>query len=160
SPRARRPPQAPWVYLLSPTQPGSVPSTEALSGRWDRRLHKPSNLARFGAPHSARIASLLICSGCKEPPPDGLPGAPRVSFSLVLLGAQGALPGPRTCRPASPSGSPPPPSGPPLLIPAFPSFPLRRRCGCRGNAARRLLDYLQSQLPCPPPQRLDLLLLH
>ncbi len=34
----------------------------------------------------------------------------------------------------------PRPSGPPLLIPSSPPLPLHRCCGCRWNAARRLLD--------------------
>src|SRR5205085_10755275 len=42
----------------------------------------------------------------------------------------------------------------------FAPLPLRRRCGCRGDAVRRLLDDLQPQLACLPPQGLDLLLLH
>src|SRR5262249_60186660 len=54
----------------------------------------------------------------------------------------------------------PPPPGPPLLIALSPSLALRRRCGRRGNAARRPLDYLQPQLACLPPQRLDLPVLH
>src|SRR5438094_68835 len=54
----------------------------------------------------------------------------------------------------------PPPSGPLLLIPSSPPLSLHRRCGCRCNATRRLLDHLQPQLACLPPQRLDLLLLH
>src|SRR5262249_48825867 len=41
-----------------------------------------------------------------------------------------------------------------------PRLPLPRRRGSRRNAARRLLDPLQPQLPRLPPQRLDLLLLH
>src|SRR4051794_37809780 len=45
----------------------------------------------------------------------------------------------------------------PLLIPASASSPLRRRRGCRRDAARRLLDDVQSQLACLPFQRLDLL---
>src|SRR5262249_2209955 len=65
-----------------------------------------------------------------------------------------------TCLTDSPPLSSPPPSSSPLLILASASLPLRRRRGCRGHAGRRLLDYLQPELACLPPQRLDLLLLH
>src|SRR5262245_8369879 len=84
-----------------------------------------------------------------------LPGSPRRAlaparatalsdwlFSLVL-----------------PCASPLPPA-PPRRMPPSPPLSLHRRRGCRWNAARRLLDYLQPQLACLPPQRLDLLLLH
>src|SRR5262249_44951 len=52
------------------------------------------------------------------------------------------------------------PPGPLLLIPSCPPLAPHRLCDCRGTAARRLLDYLQPQLACLPPQRLDLLVLH
>src|SRR5215831_19137744 len=56
----------------------------------------------------------------------------------------------------------PPPSRLPLRIPSSPPLAFHRRCGCRcrGNATGRLLDYLQPQLACLPPQCFDLLLLH
>src|SRR5262249_52627112 len=107
------------------------------------------------------------CVGCKSDarvpfvarnlPSARLPSAPRGSFSLVLLGARRVLPGPRPCLMGSLLSSL---SGPLLLTPAPASLPLRRRCGCRRNAARRLLDDLQPQLACLPLQRLDLLLPH
>src|SRR5262245_23012383 len=90
-------------------------------------------------------------------PPARLPSAPRGSFTLVLLGAHRVLPGPLPCLTGSLLSSL---SAPPLLIAASASLPLRRCCGCRRNAARRLLDDVQSQLACLPLQRLDLLLLH
>src|SRR5262249_44556849 len=82
---------------------------------------------------------------------------------LALLGAYPLLPQPRIC-PAGCSSSPLPvaflcpwlATAATLLCP----LALHRLCGCRRTADRRLLDYLQPQLACLPPQRLDLLLLH
>src|SRR5205814_7087410 len=54
----------------------------------------------------------------------------------------------------------PPPVGPPLPIPSSPPLSLHRRCGYRCLAARPLLDHLQPQLACLPPQGLELLFLH
>src|SRR5205807_966452 len=73
------------------------------------------------------------------------------------------LPPPRICLTADSYPHfpvPLPSSSPPRLIPFAPPLLLHRRCGCRWNGLRRLLDYLQSQLACLPLQRLDLLLLH
>src|SRR5262249_48762399 len=53
-----------------------------------------------------------------------------------------------------------PPSGPSLRIPSSPPLALRRFGLGRGDATRRLLDDLQPQLACLPPQGLELLLLH
>src|SRR5262245_1412598 len=56
-------------------------------------------------------------------------------------------------------GSFPPLSDPLLLIPSSPPFALRRCCLCRRLTPRRLLDHLQPQPACLPPQGLDRLLL-
>src|SRR5262249_54886319 len=97
-------------------------------------------------------------------PPASLPSAPRRSLCLVLPGAHSLLPQPRNLSNwlfffALPCCSPLP-SGPLLLIPCCLPLPLPRLGDCRCAANRRLLDYLQPQLACLPPQRLDLLLLH
>src|SRR5262245_2935666 len=108
------------------------------------------------SPSQGRVEA-LGASVARNRPPARLLSASRGSFSLVLLGAHRVLPGPLPCLTGSLLSSS---SGSPLLILASPSLPLRRRCGCRRNAARRLLDEVQPQLACLPPQRLDLLLLH
>src|SRR5271165_6361540 len=115
--------------------------------------------------HAESILALAVArSGCKEPPPNQLvqrtevifpPGSPRRALSPARASALSdwlfSLVLPRSF---------PPPSDPPLLIPASLPLSLHRRCGCRGLAPRRLLDYLQPQLAGLATQCLDLLLLH
>src|SRR5262249_62089559 len=48
----------------------------------------------------------------------------------------------------------------PILIPSFAPLSLHRCCVCRCRGPRGLLDDLQPQLACLPPQCLELLFLH
>src|SRR4051812_47847898 len=96
------------------------------------------------------------CFGCKEPPAGSLPSA---SIARVPPG--------RAYAPGRPTGLSDRPlalvrSGcvPPVTQRFCYLLPLRRCGGCRRSVARGLLDNVQPQLACLPPQRLDLLLLH
>src|SRR5439155_17720938 len=115
-------------------------------GRGTRcRLSEAQSVARFG---------------CKEPPASQIAWRTEGILLLILHGAHRVLPGLPTYLTGCPPWSSPPPSGSPLLLLASASLPLRRRGVCRRNAARRLLDEVQPQLACLPPQRLELLLPH
>src|SRR5438045_1953878 len=87
---------------------------------------------------SASMGSIaLVGRNCQSA---RVPSGSTASFSLVLLGAHRIVPGALPCLTGSLLS---PPLAHPYLIPASASLPLRRRCGSRRNAARRLLDDVQ-----------------